>query len=368
ARGEVRAIGATTLTEYRKHIEKDAALERRFQPVMVDQPTVGDTIAILRGLKERYEVHHGIRIQDAALVAAVTLSTRYITERFLPDKAIDLVDEAASKIKMEIDSMPYEIDQDERKLIQLQTEQQALKREKGKSSKVRLEALSHELAELTASRDVKKAQWRKEREVISAVQEEKRMIEELRTKQELAARTGNLGRAAEIQYGEVPAAEQRLEAARSELARIQEGGSYLKEEVTDEDIAEIVSKWTGVPVSKMLRSEMEKLLAIEDNLSERGIGQRDALVAVADAVRRSRAGLGDEQRPIGSFLFLGPTGVGKTETARALAEFLFDDERAMIRIDMSEYMEKHAVSRLIGAPPGYVGYDEGGDRKRAGQG
>lgn len=360
ARGEVRAIGATTLDEYRKHIEKDAALERRFQPVLVDQPSMEDAIAILRGLKERYEVHHGIRIQDAALVAAVTLSTRYISDRFLPDKAIDLIDEAASKMKIEIDSMPFEIDQMERKLVKLQIEQQALKREKNKASQERLEELKQEIAVLTAERDLNKARWLKEREVISNIQEQKRAIEDLRTQQELVQRSGDLGKAAEIQYGSIPAAEKQLETARAELSRIQEGNSFLKEEVTDEDIAAIVSKWTGVPVSKMLQSEMDKLLSMEANLKRRVIGQDDALVAVANAVRRSRAGLGDESRPIGSFLFLGPTGVGKTETARALAEFLFDDERSMIRIDMSEYMERHAVSRLIGAPPGYVGYDEGG--------
>jgi ATP-dependent Clp protease ATP-binding subunit ClpB len=360
ARGEVRAIGATTLDEYRKHIEKDAALERRFQPVLVDQPSQEDAIAILRGLKERYEVHHGIRIQDAAIVAAVTLSTRYITERFLPDKAIDLIDEAASKLKLELDSMPFEIDQFERRLVQLQVEEQALKREKNKASELRLVDLRRELEELLVERDAKKAQWLREKEVIVQIQEEKRLVEELRTSAELAQRKGDLGRAAEIQYGEIPAHERALEQARGELGRIQEKGSFLKEEVTDEDVAAIVSKWTGVPVARMLKSEMEKLLHMESDLRNRVIGQDDALTAVANAVRRSRAGLGDEKRPIGSFLFLGPTGVGKTETARALAEFLFDDERAMTRIDMSEYMEKHAVSRLIGAPPGYVGYDEGG--------
>jgi len=360
ARGEVRAIGATTLDEYRKHIEKDAALERRFQPVIVDQPSQEDAIAILRGLKERYEVHHGIRITDAAIVAAVNLSTRYITERFLPDKAIDLIDEAASKIKLEIDSMPFEIDQCERRLVQLQVEEQALKREKTKASEARLEQLRVEIGEVTADRDSKKAQWLKEKEVIFRIQEEKRLVEELRTESELVQRKGDLGRAAEIRYGEVPQHERALEEARAELARIQEKGSFLKEEVSDEDVAAIVSKWTGVPVARMLKSEMEKVLHMEDDLRARVIGQDEALTAVANAVRRSRAGLGDEQRPIGSFLFLGPTGVGKTETARALAEFLFDDERAMTRIDMSEYMEKHAVSRLIGAPPGYVGYDEGG--------
>ncbi len=360
ARGEVRAIGATTLDEYRKHIEKDAALERRFQPVMVDQPSVEDAIAILRGLKERYEVHHGIRIQDQALVAAVTLSHRYITERFLPDKAIDLVDEAASKIKMEIDSMPIPIDQAERNLVKLQVEEQALKREKDRASQTRLEDVRREIAELTVERDRMKAQWLKEKEVIAGIQDGKRQLEELRSSQEIAQRKGDLGKAAEIQYGKVPEAERNLLEKRGELARLQEHGAFLKEEVTDEDIAGIVSKWTGIPVSKMLESEMAKLLHMEQNLEKRVVGQHDALVAVANAVRRSRAGLGDEARPIGSFLVLGPTGVGKTETARALAEFMFDDERAMIRIDMSEYMEKHAVSRLIGAPPGYVGYEEGG--------
>jgi ATP-dependent Clp protease ATP-binding subunit ClpB len=360
ARGELRAIGATTLDEYRKHIEKDAALERRFQPVMVDQPTVADTIAILRGLKERYEVHHGIHIKDSALVAAAVLSNRYITERFLPDKAIDLVDEAASKIKMEIDSLPLPIDQIERKLMQLQIEQQALSKERDKGSKARLAELSHEIGELSGERDRMRAQWLREKDVIAKLRDEQRQLDELRTAEEQARRAGDLGRAAELQYGTIPELERRLEQHRGALNQLQEKGSYLKEEVGDEEIAAIVSKWTGVPVSKMLEGEMQKLIAMEQNLERRVVGQSAALAAVANAVRRSRAGLGDEKRPIGSFLFLGPTGVGKTETARALAEFLFDDERAMIRIDMSEYMEKHAVSRLIGAPPGYVGYDEGG--------
>ncbi len=360
ARGELRAIGATTLDEYRKHIEKDAALERRFQPVMVDQPTVEDTIAILRGLKERYEVHHGIRIRDAALVSAATLSNRYITERFLPDKAIDLVDEAASKIKMEIDSMPFEIDQLDRRLLQLRIEEQALKREHDKASKARLTDLQREVGELSDQRDTARAVWLREKEIISAVRDKQRALEELRVQEEQARRSGNLGKAAEYQYGKIPHLEKEMEKLRSELATAQKSGSYLKEEVTEEDIAAVVSKWTGIPVSKMLEGEMQKLLKIEDNLRERVIGQDAALVAVANAVRRSRAGLGDDRRPIGSFLFLGPTGVGKTETARALAEFLFDDEKAMIRVDMSEYMEKHTVSRLIGAPPGYVGYEEGG--------
>ncbi len=360
ARGELRAIGATTLDEYRKHIEKDAALERRFQPVVVDQPTVNDTIAILRGLKERYEVHHGIHIKDSALVAAAVLSNRYITERFLPDKAIDLVDEAASKIKMEIDSLPLPIDQIERRLLQLQIEQQALSKERDKASKARLEELAREVAELAGERDRMRAQWLREKDFIEKLRDEQREIEELRTAEEQARRSGDLGKAAEIQYGRIPDLERRLEQHRAELNQLQEGGSYLKEEVGEEEIAAIVSKWTGVPVSKMLEGELQKLIAMEQNLEQRVVGQNAALTAVANAVRRSRAGLGDEKRPIGSFLFLGPTGVGKTETARALAEFLFDDEKAMIRIDMSEYMEKHAVSRLIGAPPGYVGYDEGG--------
>jgi ATP-dependent Clp protease ATP-binding subunit ClpB len=360
ARGELRAIGATTLDEYRKHIEKDAALERRFQPVMVSEPTVEDTIAILRGLKERYEVHHGIHITDAALLAAATLSHRYISDRFLPDKAIDLVDEAASKIKMEIDSLPVEIDQVDRKVTQLKMEEQALKKERDKGSKARLEELLRELAELAAERDRMRAKWLKEKEAIDEIRASQGRLEELRVEEEQVRRRGDLGRASEIHYGKIPELERRIETQRAELNRLQEGGSYLREEVTDEDIAGIVSKWTGVPVAKMLEGELQKLLQMEQNLGRRVIGQDPALRAVADAVRRARAGLGDTRRPVGSFLFLGPTGVGKTETARALAEFLFDDERAMIRIDMSEYMEKHAVSRLIGAPPGYVGYDEGG--------
>jgi ATP-dependent Clp protease ATP-binding subunit ClpB len=360
ARGELRCIGATTLNEYRKHIEKDAALERRFQPVLVSQPTVEDTIAILRGLKERYEVHHGIRIQDSALVAAATLSNRYITERFLPDKAIDLVDEAASKIKMEIDSMPIEIDAAERKLTQLKIEEQALKKERDAASKNRLDELKREMAELTEQRDGMRAQWLQEKEIINQIRELQKRVEELRNEEERARRAADLGRAAEIQYGRIPEAERLLEAKRKELGKVQEKASYLKEEVTDQDIAAVVAKWTGIPVSKMLEGEMQKLLRMEEGLHHRVVGQDEAVRAVANAVRRSRAGLGDERRPIGSFLFLGPTGVGKTELARALAEFLFDDERAMVRLDMSEYMEKHTVARLIGAPPGYVGYEEGG--------
>jgi ATP-dependent Clp protease ATP-binding subunit ClpB len=360
ARGELRAIGATTLDEYRKHIEKDAALERRFQPVVVNQPTVEDTIAILRGLKERYEVHHGIHIRDAALVAAAVLSNRYITERFLPDKAIDLVDEAASKIRMEIDSLPFEIDQLERRILQLRIEEQALKRERDKASTKRLEELKHEVSELTGQKDSARAQWLREKEIITEVRGKQRALEELRMHEEHARRAGDLGKAAEYQYGRIPSIEKEIEKLRADLGNVQKNRSYLKEEVNEEDIAAIVSKWTGIPVSKMLEGEMQKLLKMEENLRRRVVGQDTALVAVANAVRRSRAGLGDDRRPIGSFLFLGPTGVGKTETARALAELLFDDEKAMIRVDMSEYMEKHSVSRLIGAPPGYVGYDEGG--------
>jgi ATP-dependent Clp protease ATP-binding subunit ClpB len=360
ARGELRAIGATTLDEYRKHIEKDAALERRFQPVMVSEPTVEDTIAILRGLKERYEVHHGIQITDSALVAAAVLSNRYIADRFLPDKAIDLVDEAASKIKMEIDSLPFEIDQVQRKLLQLRIEEQALTRERDKASKARLEELRREVGELNEQRDGMRAQWLREKEIIERLRKNQVELEELRQQEEAARRAGDLGKAAEIHYGRIPGVDKASEKDRAELAQVQSNGSYLKEEVSEEDIAAIVSKWTGVPVSKMLEGEKQKLIHMEESLRKRVIGQEPALLAVSNAVRRSRAGLGDERRPIGSFLFLGPTGVGKTETARALAEFLFDDERAMIRIDMSEYMERHAVSRLIGAPPGYVGYDEGG--------
>ncbi|WP_437287175.1 ATP-dependent chaperone ClpB [Sorangium sp. So ce406] len=360
ARGELRCIGATTLDEYRKRIEKDAALERRFQQVLVSQPSVEDTIAILRGLKEKYEVHHGIRIQDAALVASAVLSNRYITERFLPDKAIDLVDEAASKIRMEIDSLPTPIDQVERDLLKLQMEEQALKRESDKASKARLDEVRREIAELQGQRDAMRAQWMREKELISELRQLKPQIEELKLEEERLKRAGDLGRAAEIHYGRIPEIEKKLESIRATLAQVQTKQSYLKEEVTDEDIAAVVSKWTGIPVSKMLESEMQKLLRLEEELRRRVVGQEDALRAVSNAIRRSRAGLGDERRPIGSFLFLGPTGVGKTELARALAEILFDDERAMVRLDMSEYGERHAVARLIGAPPGYVGYEEGG--------
>ena len=360
ARGELRCIGATTLDEYRKRIEKDAALERRFQPVLVEQPTVADTIAILRGLKERYEVHHGIRITDSAIVAAATLSDRYVTERFLPDKAIDLIDEAAAKIKIEVDSMPAEIDQVQRRMTQIQIEMEALKRERDAASKQRLENVKRELAELEEKSSAMRAQWLREKEVIDQLRLTSPELESLREEAERAQRVGDLGKAAEISYGKIPELEKKVESLRKQLAKVQEKHAYLREEVTDQDVAGIVSKWTGIPVTKMLTGEQEKLLHMEENLRKRVVGQDAAILAVSNAVRRSRAGLGDERRPIGSFLFLGPTGVGKTELARALAEFLFDDERAMIRLDMSEYMEKHSVSRLIGAPPGYVGYDEGG--------
>ncbi len=360
ARGELRCIGATTLDEYRKHIEKDAAFARRFQPVVAGEPSVPDTIGILRGLKERYEVHHGIRIQDAALVAAATLSDRYITDRFLPDKAIDLVDEAASRLKMEIDSMPVEIDTLERKAMQLEIERQALKKERDAASMKRLEELEKELSELNEDRSEKRAQWLQEKELILKIRNAKAKVEDLRLELERAERVANLDKAARLQYGDIPAAEKAVDAAQQELDEAQKNGSFLTEEVTDEDIALVVSRWTGVPVTRMLESEREKLLDMEKRLGERVIGQEEAVVAVANAVRRSRAGLGEPNRPMGSFLFLGPTGVGKTELAKSLARFLFDDERAMVRIDMSEYMEKHSVSRLIGAPPGYVGYDEGG--------
>jgi ATP-dependent Clp protease ATP-binding subunit ClpB len=360
SRGDLRCIGATTLTEYRKKIEKDAALERRFQPVFVSEPTVEDTLAILRGLKERYEVHHGIRIQDAALVAAATLSDRYVTARFLPDKAIDLVDEAAAKIKMEVDSMPVEIDQVQRRLMQLQIEEEAMKKERDAVSKLRVTAVRREIAELEENAKAMRAQWLREKEIIDEIRKIQPEIETLGVDEEKAERTGDLGRAAEIRYGKRPEIEKKLEDLRKSLAKVQEKTSYLKEEVTDQDIASIVAKWTGIPVSKLMQGEMEKLLHMEEALRNRVVGQTQAIEAVSNAVRRSRSGLGDEKRPIGSFLFLGPTGVGKTELARALAELMFNDEHAMIRIDMSEYMEKHSVSRLIGAPPGYIGYDEGG--------
>jgi ATP-dependent Clp protease ATP-binding subunit ClpB len=366
ARGELRTIGATTLDEYRKYIEKDAALERRFQPVMVDEPGVEDTIAILRGLKERYEVHHGVRIQDSALVAAATLSHRYISDRFLPDKAVDLVDEAASRMKIEIESMPTEIDQLEREIMQREMERQALKKEKDTASKERLEKLERELADSRAKSAGLKAQWQNEKKVIDEQRKLHEQLEQLRTDLERAQRTGDLTEASEIQYGHIPAAQREIEAHNARLAEMQRGGTpMLKEEVTEEDIAKVVAAWTGIPVSNLRESEREKLIKMEDRLAARVIGQKPAITAVSNAVRRARAGLQDEARPIGSFIFLGPTGVGKTELSRALAEFLFDSETAMIRIDMSEYMEKHSVARLIGAPPGYVGFEEGGQLSEA---
>ncbi len=360
ARGELRCIGATTLEEYRKHIEKDAAFARRFQPVFTGEPTVEDTINILRGLRERYEVHHGIRIRDASLVAAAVLSDRYITNRFLPDKAIDLMDEAAAEIKMAIDSMPHEIELVERRVVQLTIEEQALKKEEDAASKKRLFELKKELSELNEKRSGMRAKWLREKEVIGQIRAQKSAVEQLRTDLERAQRVADYEGAAKLRYGDIPAAEKRVAEVQAKLAELQKDGSYLKEEVTEEDIAGVVSRWTGVPVTKMLESEKSKLLDMEKRLRTRVVGQEEALIAVSNAVRRSRAGLGDRNRPVGSFLFLGPTGVGKTELARALAEFLFDDETSMLRIDMSEYMEKHSVSRLIGAPPGYIGHDEGG--------
>ncbi|HUR94141.1 MAG TPA: ATP-dependent chaperone ClpB [Gemmatimonadales bacterium] len=365
ARGELHVIGATTLDEYRKHIEKDPALERRFQPVLVGEPSVADTIAILRGLKEKYEVHHGVRITDNAIVAAATLSDRYIGDRFLPDKAIDLVDEAASRLRIEIDSLPQEIDEVERRIVQLQIERQALLKEKDKAAVERRDALEADIAEQRERANAMKAQWQAEKSSIGDIQQVRAEIEQLRLEMDQATRRGDLQRAAELQYGRIPELERKLVADEQRLQEAQAQARYLKEEVDAEDIADIVSRWTGIPVSRMLESERERLLKLEEELGQRVIGQRLAVTAVAHAVRRSRAGLGDPNRPTGSFIFLGPTGVGKTETARALAEFLFDDERAMIRLDMSEYMEKHSVARLIGAPPGYVGFEEGGQLTEA---
>ncbi|MBE6409733.1 MAG: ATP-dependent chaperone ClpB [Akkermansiaceae bacterium] len=361
ARGELRTIGATTLDEYRKYIEKDAALERRFQPVMVAEPDVADTIAILRGLKERYEVHHGVHITDGALVAAATLSNRYITDRFLPDKAVDLVDEAAARLKIELDSMPAEIDELNRTAMQLEMERQALEKEKDDASRKRLENITRELADTREKVDAMLARWQSEKDVVTRAREAQKQIDTLRTEAEQAQRRGDLGRASQILYGEIPAAENAAKEAREALNKLQSSGEgLLKEEVTEADIAKVVSTWTGIPAARLAEGEREKLLHMEERLGKRLIGQKEAVKAVSDAVRRSRAGLQDENRPLGSFIFLGPTGVGKTELAKALAEFLFDDEAAMVRIDMSEYMEKHSVARLIGAPPGYVGYDEGG--------
>ncbi len=365
ARGELRCIGATTLDEYRKHIEKDAALERRFQPVQVEEPSVEDTIAILRGLKERYETHHGVQIQDNAIVAAATLSKRYISERFLPDKAVDLVDEAASRLRIEIDSVPEEIDEVERRIIQLQIEQQALEKEEDAASQQRLEKLIAELAELKEKANALKAAWQNEKASLTQIGALMEQIEALRIESEQAKRSGNLGRASELEYGKIPELESQLNTIREALETDAQGTQMLKEQVSAEDIAEIVAKWTGIPVSRLMEGETQKLLHMEARLCEQVIGQDEAVSAVSNAIRRARVGLGDPDRPLGSFLFMGPTGVGKTHLAKSLAEFLFDDANAMARIDMSEYMEKHTVSRLIGAPPGYVGYDEGGQLTEA---
>jgi ATP-dependent Clp protease ATP-binding subunit ClpB len=365
ARGELRCIGATTLNEYKKYIEKDAALERRFQQTYVGEPSVEDTISILRGLKEKYEVHHGVDIKDSALVAAATLSNRYIADRYLPDKAIDLIDEAASRIRIEIDSMPEEIDELERRIIQIEIEKQALKKEKDKSAKEKLDNLNKELAELKEQSDALKVRWQAEKKLIEDMNRHKEEIDALKVEEQNAERQGDLGKVAEIRYGKLVEKQKELDKVSSQLAEIQKTHKMLKEEVDEEDVAEVISKWTGIPVSKMLEGEVEKLIKMEENLKKRVVGQDHALKAVADTIRRARAGIQDATRPLGSFIFLGPTGVGKTELARALAEFLFDDERAMVRLDMSEYMEKHTVSRLIGAPPGYVGYEEGGQHTEA---
>ncbi|MEI6315032.1 MAG: AAA family ATPase, partial [Syntrophus sp. (in: bacteria)] len=360
ARGELRCVGATTINEYRKYIEKDSALERRFQPIMVREPSVEDTIAILRGLKERYEVHHGVRIKDAAIIAAATLSNRYISDRFLPDKAVDLIDEAASRLRIELDSMPEEIDAIDRKVIQLEIERQSLKKETDPTSVERRDKIDKELAELRESMDQMKLHWNSEKEAIKKIQAIKSQIEVLKTEETNAQRQGNLARAAEIRYGKLVELNKEMENEQARLASAQQDKKMLKEEVDAEDVAEVVANWTGIPVSRMMESDVQKLIHMEDRLKKRIIGQDEGIVAVSSALRRARAGLQDPNRPIGSFIFLGPTGVGKTELGRALAEFMFDNEQAMIRIDMSEYMEKHAVARLIGAPPGYVGYDEGG--------
>ncbi|MFA5284210.1 MAG: ATP-dependent chaperone ClpB [Smithellaceae bacterium] len=360
ARGELRCVGATTLNEYRKYIEKDAALERRFQPVLVKEPTVEDTIAILRGLKERYEVHHGVRIKDSAIVAAATLSHRYIADRFLPDKAVDLIDEAASRLRIELDSMPSEIDTIDRKIIQLEIEKQSLKKDTDKAAKERRDKIEKELAELKSQMDQMKAHWSSEKDIIKKIQHIKSRMESLKTEEAGAQREGNLARAAEIRYGKLVALDRELQEDQKKLEEVQKNNQMLKEEVDAEDVAEVVANWTGIPLSRMMESDVQKLIHMDERLKMRVIGQDDGIQAVSAALRRARSGLQDPNRPIGSFIFLGPTGVGKTELARALAEFMFDNEQAMIRIDMSEYMEKHAVARLIGAPPGYVGYDEGG--------
>jgi ATP-dependent Clp protease ATP-binding subunit ClpB len=360
ARGELHCVGATTLDEYRKHIEKDAALERRFQPIVVGEPSVDDTVAILRGLKERYEIHHGIRIKDAALVAAAMLSSRYITDRKLPDKAIDLVDEAASRLRMEIDSLPVELDELTRRARQLEIEKQALAKESDKGSRERLKRLEEELARINQEKEVLEAHWKKEKEAVGRIRELKAQREGLKLEEQKAERAGELARVAELRYGQLLQLERKLEQENARLAEVQRERKMLKEEVDEEDIAEVVAKWTGIPVSRLMEGEIEKLVHMEERLGKRVIGQADAVRKVSEAVRRARAGLQDPRRPLGSFIFLGPTGVGKTELARALAEFLFDDERAMVRVDMSEYQEKHTVARMIGAPPGYIGYDEGG--------
>jgi len=360
ARGELRCVGATTLNEYRKYIEKDAALERRFQPILVKEPTVEDTIAILRGLKERYEVHHGVRIKDSAIVAAATLSHRYISDRFLPDKAVDLIDEASSRLRIELDSMPSEIDTIDRKIIQLEIEKQSLKKDTDKAAKERRDKIEKELAELKSSMDQMKVHWSAEKDVIKKIQQIKSRVEALKIEEASAQREGNLARAAEIRYGKLVELDRELQEHQKKLEDVQKNNQMLKEEVDAEDVAEVVSSWTGIPLSRMMESDVQKLIHMDERLKMRVIGQDDGIQAVSSALRRARSGLQDPNRPIGSFIFLGPTGVGKTELARALAEFMFDNEQAMIRIDMSEYMEKHAVARLIGAPPGYVGYDEGG--------
>ncbi len=360
ARGTLRCVGATTLNEYRKHIEKDPALERRFQPVLVREPSVEDTISILRGLKEKYEVHHGVRIKDTAIVAAATLSQRYIADRFLPDKAIDLIDECASKLRIEIDSMPVEIDEVQRRITQMEIERQALKKETDPASRERLEKLESELSEMTAELSRMKVHWGREKELIQIIRGIKGQQEQLNNEAQMAEREGNLARVAEIRYGRMIELQKKLEAANRDLGELQRESKMLKEEVDDEDVAEVVSRWTGIPVSKLIEGERDKLVRMEERLQRRVIGQDEAVTAVSDAVRRARSGLQDPNRPIGSFIFMGPTGVGKTELAKALAEFLFDSEQAMIRVDMSEFMEKHSVARLIGAPPGYVGYEEGG--------
>jgi ATP-dependent Clp protease ATP-binding subunit ClpB len=365
ARGELRCVGATTVNEYRKYVEKDPALERRFQPVMIKEPTVEDTISILRGLRERYEVHHGVKIKDSALISAAVLSERYISDRFLPDKAIDLIDEAASKLRMEIDSMPVELDEIERKLRQLEIERQGLQREEGKDIRARLDGINAEIEDLNEKKAALRAQWLSEKEIIAKIRELKEQIESTRLESEKAEREGDLAKAAELRYGKLLQDQKALEEESEKLAKRQEERRMLTEEVTDEDVAEVVAKWTGVPVSRMLESEVQKLIHMEERLRTRVVGQDEAIDSVSNAIRRARAGIQEPDRPIGSFMFLGPTGVGKTELAKALAEFLFDDENSMVRVDMSEYQERHTVSRLIGAPPGYVGYEEGGQLTEA---